>query len=184
VLVWPAAVVAYLLGTTTTAVNSGLRRARAQLAQALPPEDELAEPAGPEQRALLDRFAAAFETADVSALAQLLREDASLEMPPMTTWLAGRQAVADFFAARALTAPGRFRLVPVIANGQPGFAVYQRERDGVYQAYAVTVPTVTTAGIARIVTFLVPGLFAAFGLPKEHGTAAAVPAPPQDPPAP
>ncbi len=46
VLEWPAAEVADLLGTTTTAVNSGLRRARAQLAQALPAEDELAEPAG------------------------------------------------------------------------------------------------------------------------------------------
>jgi RNA polymerase sigma-70 factor (ECF subfamily) len=173
VLEWPAAEVADLLGTTPTAVNSGLRRARAQLARALPAEDELAEPAGPEQRALLDRFAAAFENADASALAQLLRADATLEMPPLTTWLAGRQAVADFFAARALTAPGRFRLVPVLANGQPGFAVYQREPDGVYHAYAVTVPTLTMAGIARIITFLNPGLFAAFGLPQEHGPAAA-----------
>ena len=42
VLQWPAAEVADLLGTTTTAVNSGLRRARAQLAEALPAEDELA----------------------------------------------------------------------------------------------------------------------------------------------
>ena len=45
VLEWPAAGVADLLGTTTTAVNSGLRRARAALALALPAEDELAEPA-------------------------------------------------------------------------------------------------------------------------------------------
>src|ERR1700731_974630 len=71
VLEWPAAEVADLLGTTTTAVNSGLRRARAQLAQVLPDEDELAEPAGPEARALLDRYAAAIENADASALAAL-----------------------------------------------------------------------------------------------------------------
>ena len=64
VLEWPAAEVADLLGTTTTAVNSALRRARAQLAQALPAEDELAEPAEPERRAVLDRFAAAIENAD------------------------------------------------------------------------------------------------------------------------
>src|SRR5262252_201040 len=71
VLEWPAAQVADLLDTTTTAVNSGLRRARARLASSLPAEDELAEPAEPDRRALLDRFAAAFENADVSGLAEL-----------------------------------------------------------------------------------------------------------------
>src|SRR6267154_10074 len=151
VLEWPAAEVADLLGTTTTAVNSGLRRARAQLAQALPAEEELAEPTEPGQRELLERFAAAFESADISALAELLREDVTLEMPPVPTWFAGRAGVLRFFATRALDAPGRFRMVPTMANGQPAFAVYQRGRDGAYHADAVTVPTVTTAGIARIV---------------------------------
>jgi RNA polymerase sigma-70 factor, ECF subfamily len=166
VLEWPAAEVAGLLGTTTTAVNSGLRRARARLAQALPAEDQLAEPAEPDRRALLDRFATAFENADARALAELLREDAALEMPPLLTWFAGRPAVAGFFASRVLTRPGRFRLVPVMANGQPAFAVYQREPgDEAYHAYGVTVPTVTRTGIARIVTFLDPGLFGLFGLP-------------------
>jgi RNA polymerase sigma-70 factor (ECF subfamily) len=83
----------------------------------------------------------------------------------MLTWFAGRAAVTGFFASRALTAPGRFRLVPVAANTQPAFAVYQREGDGSYQAYGVTVPTVTRTGIARIVTFFNPGLFGPFGLP-------------------
>ena len=179
VLEWPAAEVADLLGTTTTAVNSGLRRARAQLAQALPAEDELAEPAEPDRRAVLERFAAAFENADASALAELLREDVALEMPPLLTWFTGRQAVARFFAAsHPFAEPGRLRLVPVMANGQPAFAAYQRERDGAYRAYAVTVPTVTATGIARIVTFFNPGLFGPFGLPREYR--AAGPAPAQD----
>src|SRR6266540_251760 len=179
VLEWPAAEVAELLGTTTTAVNSGLRRARAQLAQALPAEDELAEPAEPDRRALLERFAAAFGNADASALAELLREDVALEMPPLLTWFTGRQAVARFFAAsHPFAEPGRLRLVPVMANGQPAFAAYQREPGGAHLAYAVTVPTVTTTGIARIVTFFNPGLFGSFGLPRESGTAG--PAPAQD----
>jgi RNA polymerase sigma-70 factor, ECF subfamily len=168
VLEWPAAQVAELLGTTPTAVNSGLRRARAQLAQALPVEDEFAEPSAPGQRALLDRFAAAFENADIKALAELLREDVTLEMPPAPTWFAGRAAVLGFYATRALDVPGRFRMVPAMSNGQPAFAVYQRERDGVYRADAVTVPTLTTTGIARIVTFRNPGLFALFGLPPDY----------------
>src|SRR5690242_18270940 len=165
VLEWPAAEVADLLGTTTTAVNSGLRRARAQLAQALPTEDELAEPAEPDRRAVLDRFAAAFENADVSGLAELLREDVALEMPPLLTWFAGRADVTRFLAATPVfAAPGQLRLVPVMANRQPAFAAYQREADGTYHAYAVTVPTVTATGIARVVTFFDPGLFGSFGL--------------------
>ena len=96
-------------------------------------------------------------------------------MPPLLTWFSGRQAVVRFFASNALDVPGRFRLVPVMANGQEAFAVYQRERDGAYHAYAVTVPTVTTTGIARLVTFRTPGLFGSFGLPREHDAAAAGP---------
>jgi RNA polymerase sigma-70 factor, ECF subfamily len=176
VLEWPAAEVAELLGTTTTAVNSGLRRARAQLAQALPAEDELAEPAEPDRRALLERFAAAIENADASALAELLAEDAVLEMPPLLAWFAGRQAVARSAASHLLTEPGRLRLVPVTANGQPAFAVYQREPDGAYHAHAVLVPTVTTTGIARIVSFLNPGLFGSFGLPQQYRAAGMMPA--------
>src|SRR6516162_11566052 len=124
VLEWPAAEVADLIGTTTTAVNSGLRRARAQLARALPAEDELAEPGEPDRRALLDRFAAAVENADASALAQLLAEDVALEMPPALTWFIGQQAVTAFTASQLFTEPGGLRLVPAMANGQPAFAVY------------------------------------------------------------
>jgi RNA polymerase sigma-70 factor (ECF subfamily) len=180
VLEWPAAEVADLLGTTTTAVNSGLRRARAQLAQALPAEDELAEPAEPDRRAVLDRFAAAIQNADASLLAELLREDVALEMPPLLTWFTGRQTVAGFIAAHFLTEPGGLRLVPVLANGERAFAVYQREPGGAYHAHAVLVPTVTPAGIARIVAFQDTGLFGLFGLPPEYRAAAAGPTPAQD----
>ena len=171
VLEWPAAEVANLLGTTTTAVNSGLRRARAQLAQALPAEDELAEPAEPDRRALLDRFAAALENADVTALAQLLAEDVALEMPPALTWFTGRPAVVAFTAAQLLTEPGALRLVPVTANGQPAFAVYRRDSGTAYHAHALQVLTVTATGIARIVAFTDPGLFASFGLPARYDSA-------------
>ena len=175
VLDWPATEVADLLGTTTTAVNSALRRARAQLARALPAEDQVAEPSEPDQRLMLDRFAAAIEDADASMLAELLRQDAALEMPPQLTWFTGRQAVARFVASHLLTEPGRLRPVPAVANGQPAFAVYQREPGGGYHAHAVLVLTLTTTGIARIVSFQSPDLFGSFGL-QEH-RAAAGPAP-------
>jgi RNA polymerase sigma-70 factor (ECF subfamily) len=191
VLDWPAADVADLLETTTTAVNSGLRRARTQLGRALPAQDELAEPSEPERRAVLDRFAAAFENADVRLLAELLRQDAALEMPPTLTWFAGRDAVTGFFARMpGFAAPGRFRMVPVEANGQQAFAVYlcegagegaretgggQAEAARTWHAHALGVPTITATGIARLVTFLDLGLLASFGLPPEVAVGAPAP---------
>jgi RNA polymerase sigma-70 factor (ECF subfamily) len=175
VLGWPAAEVAGLLDTTTTAVNSGLRRARDRLARELPAEDELAEPAGPRAQALLERFAAAVENADAGALAGLLAEDVALEMPPVLTWFTGRRAVVRFVAAQLFTEPGWLLPVAVTANGQPAFAVYQREPDGGYHAHAVLVLTVTRAGIGRIVSFQDPGLFRSFGLPPQWRAAGLVP---------
>jgi RNA polymerase sigma-70 factor (ECF subfamily) len=167
VLEWPAADVAELLGTTTTAINSGLRRARTQLARVMPAEDELAEPDDAVQRAVLERFAAAIERADARAMAELLRADVVLEMPPFLTWFAGRDAVAGFVGSQLLTAPGGDRLVPVTANGQAAFAVYRRDERGVYRAHALQVLTLTATGIARIVAFADPDRFTSFGLPPE-----------------
>ena len=99
---------------------------------------------------MLDRFAAAIQDADGSALAELLREDVAPEMPPLLTWFTGRQTVAGSIAAHFLTEPGGLRLVPV-----------------------------TATGIARIVAFQDPGLFGSFGLPQEYGTGSG-PAPAQD----
>ncbi len=172
VLDWPAAGTAQVLGTSTTAVNSMLRRARAQLERVRPAEDRLAEPGDPRQRELLSRYAAAFENADVATLVSLLRQDAALEMPPLAGWYAGA-AVGRFLAAHVLTDPGRFRLVPAEANGQPAFATYQREPGGAYHAHALQALTVTGGRVARIVIFLDPGLFPAFALPTVHGAAAA-----------
>ena len=169
VLDWPAAEVADLLGTTTTAVNSGLRRARTLAARALPGQDEVAEPALAGERALLDRFAAAFEGADVAALATLLRDDVILEMPPVLAWFTGRGAVLTFVAEKILTTCGRFRLQPARANGQPASPPTSAAPDGAYRAHAVQVLTIAPGGIARLDIFLDPGLFRVFGLPRELG---------------
>jgi RNA polymerase sigma-70 factor, ECF subfamily len=177
VLDWPAAQVGELLGTTTTAVNSGLRRARDQLARALPTEDELTEPDEPARRELLDQFAAVFENGDADALAELLRADAALEMPPMATWFAGRETVTHFLA-RLFAEAGRFRMVPVAANGQSAFAAYQLEPPGDCRAHAILVPTLTGKQITRIVIFLDPALFRLFGLPLENAAPTSSPTEP------
>src|SRR5215469_8141087 len=96
VLQWRATEVAELLGTTTTAVNGLLLRARARMEQAGPAQEDIREPAETSQRALLDRYAAAFQNAVASALSQLLQEDATFEMPPILTWFAGRDRIRHF----------------------------------------------------------------------------------------
>ena len=168
VLAWRAAEVAELLGTTTAAVNSLLQRARSQLEQVAPAEHELAEPADADQRALVDQYVAALATADVTAFMRLLHEDAELEMPPYLTWFAGREAVARFLAARTGSAQDAWRMVLTGANGQPAIATYLRGRDGIHRAHSIQVLTIAGPGIARVVSFLDPGLFAAFGLPQEQ----------------
>jgi RNA polymerase sigma-70 factor (ECF subfamily) len=174
VLQWRASEVADLLGTTTTAVNGLLLRARARLEQAAPVQDDIREPAEPEQRTLLDRYAAAFENADAAALSQLLQKDAVFEMPPILTWFTGRERIGQFLGARVLRRPGDFKMIPVAANGQPAFAGYLRGPDGVYRAHAVQVLTIGAAGISHVVSFNQPGLLAAFGLPP---TLSAAPGP-------
>jgi RNA polymerase sigma-70 factor (ECF subfamily) len=167
VLGWRAAEVADLLSTSTAAANSALQRARAQLARLAPAEEEIGEPGDPGLRDLLERYATAFETADVTALTELLREDAVLEMPPLLTWFAGRALVGEFLGRWVLRAPGQFRMLPAAANGQPAFAAYFRE-DGRYQAHAIQVLTVSASGVSRIVSFNDAALFPAFGLPADY----------------
>ena len=167
VLAFPAAEVAEMLGTSTAAVKSSLQRARARLEDVAPEADEVAEPSEPQARALLDRYIAAIENADASALEQLLREDATLEATPLRTWFAGRATCVPYLASQVLGSPGDWRLVPTSANGRPAAAGYVRDDDGVHRPYGVVVLTPTATGIARIVAFGEPGLVATFGLPAQ-----------------
>ena len=93
VVQFSAAEVAELLETTPAAVNSSLQRARAHLAEVAPAEESVTEPGDAERRALLDRYCAAFENADMAALTELLQADVKLEMPPMPVWFNGRDTV-------------------------------------------------------------------------------------------
>ena len=118
-----------------------------------------------DRRALLDRYMNAFEAADPAALRQLLREDVELEMPPFSTWFAGRDAVGSFLSAQVLGRSGQFRMVATTANGQLATAGYVASADGVYHAHGLQVLSVASSGIGRIVVFLDESLFPIFGLP-------------------
>jgi RNA polymerase sigma-70 factor, ECF subfamily len=168
VVQFSAAEVAELLETTPAAVNSALQRARAHLAEVAPSEESVAEPDDAELQALLDRYCAAFENADIAALTELLQADVKLEMPPVPVWFTGRDAVTGFLVARAFATPGDLALIPTAANGQPAVAEYRRADDGVMRAHSIHVITVGTSGIAALTVFLEPALFATFGLPPSR----------------
>ena len=166
VLAFSAQETAEILETTTAGVNSALQRARAQIAAVSPAEQDSGELTEPATRAQLERFLRAFEQADMAALLALLREDIVLEMPPVRTWFAGRDAVLEFLSTCILTSPGRFRMMPVAANGQPGIAAYLRGEDGRWHAQDIHVLTITPEGVSHIRVFLDSTLFEVFGLPQ------------------
>jgi len=170
VLGWRAAEVADLLDVSVAAANSLLQRARTRLEAVAPSSDDVAEPSDAGQRALLDRYAAAFEAADIDTLMDLLAEDVVWEMPPQIAWFQGRAAVGRLLGHRLrLHACGspRARMVPVGANGQAGFGVYFRGLDGVFRPQSVQVVTVVGDHISRVLAFRFPGVFELFGLPEE-----------------
>jgi RNA polymerase sigma-70 factor (ECF subfamily) len=173
VLALRAAEVAELLGISVPAVKSILQRARAQLGQVAPSEDDTTEASSAHERELLDRYVSAFENADITTLMGLLTEDAVLEMPPTPSWFAGRESIGRFFRSRVLTVPGAIRLVPAAANGQPTVAMYKRGADNVHHTHSVMVLSASDAGITHIVAFRDPVLFELFDLAQTLGPAPA-----------
>jgi RNA polymerase sigma-70 factor (ECF subfamily) len=167
VLSWRAAEVAELLDTTTTAVNSILQRARAQLDQAAPTEDEIVEPTAADQRALLDRYVTAFEDKDIPAIVELFTKDAVWEMPPFTAWYQGAENIGRLIDTQCpADGPGDMRLIPTRANGQPAFGLYMRGDDDVYRPFNLPVLTLGPSGITHVACFFDLRLFATFGLPE------------------
>jgi RNA polymerase sigma-70 factor (ECF subfamily) len=87
-------------------------------------------------------------------------------MPPWLQWFAGRASIGSFFATAWKTC-GRLRLIPTSANGQPAFAVYERNAaDGRWNANAIHVLTLEGDAISAVTLFLEPSFFDAFGLPR------------------
>jgi RNA polymerase sigma-70 factor (TIGR02960 family) len=170
VLKWRAAEVAELLDTSTASVNSALQRARAQLQQAAPTEETLSEPTDPAQRELLDRYAAAFENSDVTAIVKLFKEDAVWEMPPFPEWVRGRETIARLIGAQCPIGPGEGLMLPTAANGQPAFGLYSRHEGGDYRPFQLHVLTVSGDQVERVAAFFGDDLFRLFGLPDSLPT--------------
>jgi RNA polymerase sigma-70 factor, ECF subfamily len=167
VLEFTAAEVAAQLATTVPAVNSALQRARAAVAAVGDPE-QLPEPGDPAVRAVVDRYARAFEAADVPGLVRLLAADAVLEMPPAPLWYRGRRDYGQFMErVFALRGPG-WRIRVLTANGQPALAAYAPGPDGTdTRFHSLQVLTVAGGLVAVNVVFADPRVSGPFGLPGQ-----------------
>ena len=164
VLRWNASEVAELLETSIASVNSALQRARATLGS-LDLSAEASRPMDDEQRALLVRYVDAFERYDMGALTSLLHEDATWSMPPYAMWLQTHEDVVAWCLGPGGACRGS-RLIPVDANGSPGYGQYKPGPDGTLQPWSLQVVEISAGKIAGISFFLDTGrLFPLFGLP-------------------
>jgi RNA polymerase sigma-70 factor (TIGR02960 family) len=163
VLCFSAAETAEMLGTTPAATNSALQRARESLGRRRPSPTDPLDPADPRQRALLERYVAAFEAHDVARLADLLCEDARAAMPPFAWWLEGGRTIATLVGTGGCDGA---RLAPTAISGQPGFGQYRPDEDGVLRPFALVLVETRGERVAQLTTFLGTGdRFAEFGLP-------------------
>jgi RNA polymerase sigma-70 factor (ECF subfamily) len=166
VLGWSASEVAELLGSTVASVNSALQRARGTIDQHLPkttrPAADLAE------RELLSRYVAAFEHADMDGLVALLREDATLRMPPRRLLSGGLQIARFFLETVAHGDLRRIRHRPTWANRRPAVTIEVRAEDGPWIPHGIGVLEIEERQIVAIDAFLDPTLLPRFGVPAGH----------------
>ncbi|MCZ7458414.1 sigma-70 family RNA polymerase sigma factor [Streptomyces sp. WMMC940] len=154
VLAWKAAEVAELLGTSVASVNSALQRARATLGEYDPSDSDPADPLDQEQQKLLERYVAAFEGYDMQALTALLREDATMSMPPYDLWLRGHDDIVGWMLGVGEVCRGS-KLLPTVANGSPAFAQYHPSQDGEgYEPWALIVLEVAGGRIGAMDFYL------------------------------
>ena len=174
VLCWQASEVAELLETSVASVNSALQRARATLSSAdreaqrsVSENDVDSSTLDGSDRELLQRYMAAFEAYDMTALVALLHEDASQSMPPFEMWLSGRDQIVSWFLGHGIGCKGS-RTIPVQANGMPAFAQYRPSGpDGRHEAWGLHVLEVSDGRVVHFDVFLDTRLFEKFGLPLQ-----------------
>jgi RNA polymerase sigma-70 factor (ECF subfamily) len=168
VLAFSAREVADLLEATVASVTSALQRARKTMDERLPEQSQQAtlRSLGDERiRDLVASFVDAWDSGDIDAILSILTADLTFAMPPFTKRHRGRDAMAAFLPAPPV---GRWRLVPVWANGQLAFGAYQWDaRTGRHRAAVLDVVTLRGARIAAVTAFATPEIFPRFGLADE-----------------
>lgn len=162
VLEYPSREIAELLGVTVAAVNSALQRARRTMGTVPQPEAVPTEAAAAAQR-----FLAAWDKGDASAIVALMGDDTVMVMPPYPVWVQGAADILRVLTDYPLSTGRRWKLIPAgFANGDPAFGFYSLTKDR-WEGWGVQVISLGagTSPIARCYVFKGPHLLPAFGLP-------------------
>ena len=161
--------VADTLEQSPASIYSALQRARKAAEEKLPEQSqqETLRTLGDDAvRETVERFAAAWESADVDAIRDMLVEDAVLTMPPWALWFRGREDVLDFLARRPLRPERRWRMIRTTASGQPALAGYATTDDAAPEFADILVLTFGRDGrVAELTAFRDKELFEQFDLP-------------------
>ncbi|MET0334647.1 MAG: RNA polymerase subunit sigma-70 [Rhizobacter sp.] len=169
VLGYSAAETATMLDTSVTAVNSALQRAQKMMkgkAPAVTQATELEALGDDGLQSLLGTFVGAWEARDIDALVRLFTDDVRFTMPPLPSWFDGLGDVRRFIVERIFASP--WHLLPLQANGQPGFACYMKtEGDDRFRLAGITLLSVRGGRIAGLHSFLDPAVHRRFGLSEE-----------------
>jgi RNA polymerase sigma-70 factor (TIGR02960 family) len=169
VLEYSAAEAADMLDTSVASVNSALQRAQTTVKDKMPAISQAAElrSLGDQGlRGLLGSFVTAWESRNIEELVRLLTEDVRFTMPPLPAWFDGRVSVEKFIVERVFATP--WRLLPLQANGQWGFACYMMVNgDDRYRLGGITLLSLRGGRIAGLHSFLDPAVHRRFGLSEE-----------------
>lgn len=168
VLALQASEVAEHLEISVSAVNSLLHRARRAM-QARYERPAASALRDPEMASLLRRYVRAWEASDVDALLATLKDDATLEMPPIPSAFVGHVAIRGFLAESVLDGTrGRWRGMTTGANGGPAVALYARDGDA-YSFTGIQVIGVEDGAIATVTAYMDAALAGRFRLPATLG---------------
>ncbi len=169
VLEYSAAETAHMLGASVASVNSALQRAQKTIKEKVPAVSQAAELQALGEKGLhqlLSAFVTAWEGRNIDELVRLFTEDVRFTMPPLPSWFDGRAFVEKFIAERVFATP--WRLLPLRANGQVGFACYMKsEGDDRFRLGAITLLSLRAGRIAGLHSFLDPAVHRRFGLAPE-----------------
>jgi RNA polymerase sigma-70 factor (ECF subfamily) len=165
VLGFHASEVAEMLDATVESVNSALKRARAGLEAKLPSGRPAAPFSGSaSEDAIVAKFVAAYESADLDALVTLLTDDVFVSMPPLPFEYEGRVPAARLFAS-IFGSGRRFELLATRANGQPALGAYVRDAAGTSHGAGLFVLTLAGDEICALTRFE-NTVLPSFGLPR------------------